>query len=112
MEKFEFCRIHDAEALVVPMGIREDYPMHIDFSKLDERVSAMEAELRGIIERSVRSPYLERALKNYERMGTLGARRPHVVLANVDQTLVRRKKLFSDPARKIASSKREKKMGD
>ncbi|KAF9981709.1 hypothetical protein BGZ75_006931 [Mortierella antarctica] len=82
MEKFEFCRIHDAEALVVPMGLREEYPMHIDFSKLDERVSKMEAELRGIIERSVRSPYLDRALKKYERMGTLGARRPHVVLAN------------------------------
>ncbi|KAF9274540.1 hypothetical protein BGZ68_000559, partial [Mortierella alpina] len=87
MEKFEFCRIHDAEALVVPMGIREEYPMHIDFSKLDERVAKLEPDLRGIIERSVRSPYLEKALNNYERMGTLGARRPHVVLANVDQTL-------------------------
>ncbi|KAF9954859.1 hypothetical protein BGZ72_004233 [Mortierella alpina] len=87
MEKFEFCRIHDAEALVVPMGIREEYPMHIDFSKLDERIAGLEPELRGIIERSVRSPYLDRALKNYERMGTLGARRPHVVLANVDHTL-------------------------
>ncbi|KAF9575499.1 hypothetical protein EC968_002760 [Mortierella alpina] len=87
MEKFEFCRIHDAEALVVPMGLREEYPMHIDFSKLDERVAKIEADLRGIIERSVRSPYLEKALQNYERMGTLGARRPHVVLANVDQTL-------------------------
>jgi hypothetical protein len=88
MDKFEFCRVHVSEEKIVPLGIERDYPLHIDFTRLPERVKRMEAQLRGIIEKTVPSVYLDLALDNYQRMGTLGARNPHVILANVATTLV------------------------
>ncbi|KAK3827502.1 MAG: hypothetical protein J3Q66DRAFT_276200 [Benniella sp.] len=87
MEKFEFCRIHVAEEKIVPVGIDRNYPLHINFLDLNRRVENMQAELKGIIEGTVPSFYLNRALDNYKRMGTIGARNPHVVLANVEQTM-------------------------
>ncbi|KAF9971391.1 hypothetical protein BGZ65_010449 [Modicella reniformis] len=87
MDKFEFCRIHVAEEKIVPLGVDRNYPLHINFSELPSRVEKMQAELRGIIEGRVPSFYLDKALSTYKRMGTLGARNPHVILANVEQTM-------------------------
>ncbi|KAI7824705.1 hypothetical protein BC939DRAFT_476672 [Gamsiella multidivaricata] len=87
MDKFEFCRVHISEENIVPMGIERLYPIHIDFTLLPERVRRMKDELRGVIEGTVPSVYLAKALENYKRMGALGARNPHVILANVAQTM-------------------------
>ncbi|KAG0014957.1 hypothetical protein BGZ80_010134 [Entomortierella chlamydospora] len=87
MEKFEFCRVHFAEERIVPLGMEKNYPLHIDFSQLAGRVRKMEAELRKIIDKTEPSIFLEQALSRYKSMGTLGARHPHVVLANVEQTM-------------------------
>ncbi|KAF9403188.1 hypothetical protein BGX21_006371 [Mortierella sp. AD011] len=87
MEKFEFCRVHFAEERIVPLGMEKNYPLHIDFSQLPGRVRKMEAELRKIIDKTEPSIFLEQALSRYKSMGTLGARHPHVVLANVEQTM-------------------------
>ncbi|KAF9094769.1 hypothetical protein BGX23_001614 [Mortierella sp. AD031] len=86
VEKFEFCRIHVAEEKIVPAGIERDYPLHIPFEELPERIRKMESELLGIIRGMVASPYLARALENYRKMGH-GARNPHAVLAGVQMTL-------------------------
>ncbi|KAF9348940.1 hypothetical protein BGX26_012703 [Mortierella sp. AD094] len=87
MEKFEFCRVHFAEERIVPLGMEKNYPLHIDFSQLAGRVRKMEGELRKIIDKTEPSIFLEQALSRYKSMGTLGARHPHVVLANVEQTM-------------------------
>ncbi|KAF9113102.1 hypothetical protein BGX27_002212 [Mortierella sp. AM989] len=87
MEKFEFCRIHFAEERIVPSGIQENYPLHIDFSELEGRVLKFEHELREIIYKTKSSMFLDQALSRYKSMGTLGARHPHTILANVEQTL-------------------------
>ncbi|KAF8938506.1 hypothetical protein BGZ58_000762 [Dissophora ornata] len=87
IDKYEFCRIHIYEETIVPQGTERDYPLHINFSELPGRVAKMKEQLRGVIERRVPSTFLDRALSNYERMGTLGARNPHVLLANVEHTM-------------------------
>jgi len=88
MDRFEFCRVHIADEQIIPHGMENGYPMVIDFPGLDARVKMMEPELRGIVDGSVPSPFLEKALSNYKRMGVIGARNPHFVLAGVQQTLV------------------------
>lgn len=88
MERFEFCRVHIAEEQIVPRGIGLHYPLDIDFSALEGRVGKMERELKGIVEGTVQSAFLNKALSNYERMGTIGARHPLFVLAEVERTLV------------------------
>ncbi|KAG0293316.1 hypothetical protein BGZ98_002229, partial [Dissophora globulifera] len=87
VDKYEFCRIHILEETVVPEGLQLDYPMNIRFEDLPARVAKMHDELRGIIEGRVQSMFLERALKNYERMGAAGARNPMVLLAKVEDTM-------------------------
>ncbi|KAF8975120.1 hypothetical protein BGZ46_009419 [Entomortierella lignicola] len=87
MDKFEFCRIHYAEEIIVPKGLKNDYPVTIDFGKLESRVLKMEHKLKMIIDRVEPSMFLDQALSRYKSMGTLGARHPHVLLANVEHTM-------------------------
>ncbi|KAI1298030.1 hypothetical protein EDD11_006888 [Mortierella claussenii] len=87
MDRFEFCRVHVAEERIVPPGLKNNYPLLIDFGRLAERVQRIEQDLRGIIERTVQSTFLDMVLNRYKQMGTLGARNPHVVMANVEQTM-------------------------
>ncbi|KAF9432669.1 hypothetical protein BGZ76_010492 [Entomortierella beljakovae] len=87
LERFEFCRIHVAEERIVPMGIKRGYPTVIDFSKLEDRVNKFVTELIRVISKKTPSVFLDSALERYRSMGTLGARRAHVVLANVEKTI-------------------------
>ncbi|KAF8931505.1 hypothetical protein BGZ47_011806 [Haplosporangium gracile] len=86
VEKFEFCRIHVAEEKIIPAGLERNYPLLIRFDELPERIRKMEPELLGIICGTVASPYLDRALANYRKLGH-GARNPQAVLAGVQMTL-------------------------
>jgi hypothetical protein len=87
VDKFEFCRIHIAETKIIPAGLEKNYPLFIRFEELPRRIQRMESELLGIIHGTVSSPYLERALANYRKMGN-GARNSQVILAGVQMTLV------------------------
>ncbi|KAF9193416.1 hypothetical protein BGZ50_007488 [Haplosporangium sp. Z 11] len=87
MEKFEFCRVHIAEEMYVPMGKERQYPSKIDFSELGERVRIMEPQLREIIQGKKASTFLNRALHLYEKVGIIRARHPHTVLAGVPETM-------------------------
>lgn len=87
VEKFEFCRIHLAEDKIIPAGLERNYPLFILFDELPDRIRKMEPELLGIIRGTVASPYLDRALANYRKLGH-GARNPQAVLAGVQLTLV------------------------
>ncbi|KAF9141891.1 hypothetical protein BG015_001099 [Linnemannia schmuckeri] len=86
VEKFEFCRIHVAEEKIIPAGLERNYPLFIRFDELPDRIRRMEPELLGIICGTVASPYLDRALANYRKLGH-GARNPQAVLAGVQMTL-------------------------
>ncbi|ORZ09711.1 hypothetical protein BCR41DRAFT_372737 [Lobosporangium transversale] len=87
LDKFEFCRVHVAEARIVPLGIQNNYPFYIKFHELSKRVSKIESQLRCIIEGTVSSTFLDMALNQYKQLGTQGARNPHVIMANVERTM-------------------------
>ncbi|KAF9537917.1 hypothetical protein EC957_007509 [Mortierella hygrophila] len=86
VEKFEFCRIHEAEKNIVPAGLERNYPLFIRFDELPDRIRRMEPALLGIIRGTVASPYLDRALASYRTLGH-GARNPQAILAGVQMTL-------------------------
>ncbi|KAG0225740.1 hypothetical protein BGW42_004111 [Actinomortierella wolfii] len=86
-DKFEFCRIHIAEARIVPIGEARNYPMHIRWYELPQRVHQMRHDLQGIIDRRVQSTFLDEAQERYRKMGGQNARRAGAIFASLDHVM-------------------------
>ncbi|KAF9921341.1 hypothetical protein FBU30_008679 [Linnemannia zychae] len=84
VDMYEFCRIHESEEIIVPAGLEKNYPLFIPFDELPDRIRRLESELLNIIHGTIASPYREKALANYRKLG-YGARSAQAGLAGVRQ---------------------------
>ncbi|RHZ47323.1 hypothetical protein Glove_585g16 [Diversispora epigaea] len=76
VDQFEFCRIHDAESNIVPVGLQKNYPLKIDFDNLPIRVESMFTELMKVVTGKRKSMFREMAMETYKELGRARARRP------------------------------------
>ncbi|CAG8582836.1 10552_t:CDS:2, partial [Diversispora eburnea] len=76
VDQFEFCRIHDAESNIVPVGLQKNYPLKIDFDNLPIRVESMFTELMKVVTGERKSMFREMAMETYKELGRARARRP------------------------------------
>ncbi|KAG0329584.1 hypothetical protein BG004_002305 [Podila humilis] len=65
----------------------KNYPLFINFDELEARVEGMKDELRGIVEGTVYSKYLEQANKIYKSLGAMGARQTQVMMNTLRETI-------------------------
>ena len=67
----EYCRIHEAEISVIPLGVRKGFDININFHKIHERLVLgwIEKELSLLAERPEQSPFFKNAIASIEEMG-------------------------------------------
>lgn len=110
-DEHEFCRMHIAEEMAVPKGLKLGYPLAIDFSLLEIRVQKMETTLRRIIDENIRenkkeentyrneniqennnmkvkSVFLSKARKRIKNMGRIKSRHPMALIAIIEEIMV------------------------
>lgn len=68
-DKKFFCRTHRTELEFKPMAKERNYPEHIDFEAIPDRIAFIENDLKAIIDRKAPSTFLDNALKRYEELG-------------------------------------------
>ncbi|CAG8569347.1 18717_t:CDS:2 [Rhizophagus irregularis] len=80
VEEFEFCRLHESEALIVPEGLKKNYPININFDILPKRVKKLIPELMLVIKGEINSSYRNIALNAYRKYGRARARKPTILM--------------------------------
>ena len=80
VSQFEFCRLHIGETRTIPEGIKRNYPIEIDFSRLTERVVGLISELMPIIKGEVRSSFRDDALKAIKEHGKARSRTTNTLM--------------------------------
>ena len=79
-----FCKIHYAEATIVPEGIRKGYPMEINFELLETRVTQMKDELLNIINKKINSYYWDFSMEVCKEIGSRKARTPMGIMGRFE----------------------------
>src|SRR6202035_5163078 len=80
VDKFELCRLHDAETRFVPEGLKKNYPINIDFDHLPKRIEKLIPELMLIIKGKRKSYYRNFALDAYQQFGKARARNTNFLM--------------------------------
>ncbi|GBC01549.1 hypothetical protein RclHR1_04220017 [Rhizophagus clarus] len=80
IEEFEFCRLHESEAFIVPEGLKKKYPININFDGLPKRVEKLIPELMLVIKGKIDSSYRNIALNAYREFGRARARKPTILM--------------------------------
>jgi hypothetical protein len=80
IEEFEFCRLHESEALIVPEGLKKNYPININFDILPKRIEKLIPELMLVIKGKINSSYRNIALNAYQEFGRARARKPTILM--------------------------------
>lgn len=75
-QTLDFCAAHEAEATIVPKGIKAGYPSEIDFSRIVERIEApwLRRRLMAIARNPGRSRLFRRAEEDVRQIGRLAWR--------------------------------------
>eukprot|EP00833_Pecoramyces_ruminatium_P012994 jgi/Orpsp1_1/1187026/evm.model.d7180000054964.1 len=88
LKQYEFCRLHQAKLVIIPEGLQKGYPLHIDFSLLQERIERFKEDLFHIIYGRKRSYFRELAMNEYKRYGINKARNYTTLISRFDKILV------------------------
>jgi hypothetical protein len=88
VEEFEFCRLHESEALIVPEGLKKNYPININFDILPKRVKKLIPELMLVIKGEINSSYRNIALNAYRKYGRARARKPTILMGRFQKLQV------------------------
>ncbi|WWD16715.1 hypothetical protein CI109_101146 [Kwoniella shandongensis] len=72
-QTINFCTLHQAEATIIPLGVRDGYPQNIDFMNLHDRLRRdwVGKELEGIIEEPTRSRLFKEVKDEVESVGRM-----------------------------------------
>ncbi|KAI8083061.1 uncharacterized protein BX664DRAFT_388167 [Halteromyces radiatus] len=87
MDQFRFCQLHTLELKVKPEGIKNGYPIDLDFMGLDTRIEEKKLDLIKVIDGHIDSPYRETALATYKKMGSHKARSTMGLIGRFDKTM-------------------------
>ncbi|CAG8690393.1 22093_t:CDS:2 [Cetraspora pellucida] len=69
VKQYEFCQVHRREEIIISYGIEKEYPLHLDFTILPNRVRSLKDELLKIIKEQQYSEYHVNAVKKIQEMG-------------------------------------------
>ncbi|KAI9022823.1 RTC4-like domain-containing protein [Phycomyces nitens] len=87
IEQFKFCQLHKTELKIKPEGVKNGYPLEIDFDSLPDRIKSLEPELERVITKDTPSTYRDTALQAYEDLGQVKARGTMAVMGRFEHTL-------------------------
>ncbi|CAO3608330.1 unnamed protein product [Cunninghamella blakesleeana] len=87
MEQFTFCQLHQLELRIRPEGIKNGYPIDIDFRLLETRVKNLRSELLKLINDETDCHFRKIALKAYSKLGKNRARNTISVMNRFEDTL-------------------------
>lgn len=88
VDQFEFCRLHMAEQVIVPEGIRKGYPSKIDFTILPERIRKFKEELHNICKKKSKSYYRDAIMQIYRNKGRMKAKSSMSIMARCETVQV------------------------
>ncbi|KAI8976850.1 hypothetical protein BDB01DRAFT_802776 [Pilobolus umbonatus] len=86
-EQEAFCKLHEIELDIKPVGRQRGYPQHIQFDKLESRIRTFIPELSDIINNTIKSDYREEALKAYDDLGSIKARSVGAVMNRFERSM-------------------------
>ena len=67
------CNQHRNETTVIPEGVAQGWPMHIEFDALPARLRSLRSRLQLLIENPKKSTFFQDVLKDVASMGALAA---------------------------------------
>lgn len=69
----DYCMRHEAEVTIIPLGLAAGYPANVDFRALPIRLETpwVRQEIRLIIEQPAESPFYQKAVEDFHRMGRI-----------------------------------------